>query len=149
MVIDDADPATMDSLEYARVVKKAPSAELVRVMSGPRRAEILGKLVRGMPDAFRAEVAGPLRAVVHWRLGGRADGGHDVFEMVIADGVCTVSPEPGGEPHLVLTANAADFVRLVTGNTHAVMLVMTGKLRTRGDLALTAKFPHLFAAPKP
>jgi hypothetical protein len=29
------------------------------------------------------------------------------------------------------------------------MLVMRGKLKTSGDLALTAKFPQLFDNPKP
>ena len=149
MLANDADPATMDPLEFARLVKKAPASDLRRLMEGERRPAILGELVRRMPGVFRADRAGSVNAVVHWRIGDRPDGGTDVYEMVIADGTCVLSAKPEREPKLTLTLGAVDFLNLVTGNRHAVMLVMQGRLKTRGDLALAAKFPNLFDVPKP
>jgi len=149
MSIDEADPATMDRLEYARLVKRSTADELRQLLAGERRSSVLDGIVFAMPDVFRADVAGRLRAVVHWVVGGRADGGSDVYELVIADGVCTVSPRPQGTPQLTLTVDAVDFLRMTTGNTHPVVLVMSGRLKAKGDLALTAKFPTLFATPHP
>jgi putative sterol carrier protein len=87
--------------------------------------------------------------VIHWRIGDRLDGGVDVYELVISDGACRLSPRPEGEPNLTLSLGAVDFLNVVTGNAHPVLLVMRGKLKTKGDLGLTAKFPNLFDVPKP
>ncbi|MDY7090320.1 MAG: SCP2 sterol-binding domain-containing protein [Actinomycetota bacterium] len=149
MLIDQADPAVMDPLAFARVVKATPTDVLRRVMSGERRTPILAELVRRMPDVFRPDRAAGHTAVVHWRVGGRPDGGLDVYELVIADGACTVSPTADGQPQLVLTLDAVDFLRMLTGNANAVALVMRGRLRSKGDLVLTAKLPGFFEPPRP
>jgi hypothetical protein len=149
MSVEHADPAMMDPLEFARLVKRTPSDDLRRLMHGERRAEVITELLSQMPGVFRADRAGGLDAVVHWRIGDRPDGGTDVYEFVIADGVCRLSPKPARQPALTLSLGAVDFLNLVTGNAHAVMLVMRGKLKTAGDLKLTAKFPSLFDPPKP
>jgi putative sterol carrier protein len=149
MFIDEADPAAMDPLEFARVVKRTPTDELHRVLAGDRRAAILGELVRSMPDVFRADRAAGISAIVHWRVGGRADGGFDTYELTIDGGVCTASDDPVHEPRLVLTIGGVDFLRMVTGNAHPVALLMRGKLKSKGDLGLTAKFPNLFEPPRP
>jgi len=149
MSIHDVQVEVMDPVEFARLVKRTPADELRQVLRGERRAEILDHLIGAMPAVFRPQVAGKTRAVVHWRIGDRADGGVDSYEMVIADGVCTLSPRADAQPQLTLSLAAVDFVHLVTGNAHAVMLVMKGRLKTRGDLGLTARFPNFFAAPRP
>lgn len=149
MSIHDVRVEGLDPVEFARLVKRTPDNQLREVMRGGRRAEILDYLIGGMLSAFRPQVAGRTRAVVHWRIGDRPDGGVDTYQMVIADGICTLSPRVDGQPQLTLNLAAADFVHLVTGNAHAVMLVMRGRLKTRGDLGLTARFPNFFAAPRP
>ncbi|WP_431930420.1 SCP2 sterol-binding domain-containing protein [Micromonospora sp. RP3T] len=149
MAVNDADPATMDPREFARLVKKTPTAELRQMMHSERRTAVLDELFSSMPGVFRADRARTLDAVIHWVIGDRPDGGTDTYEMVIANGACTLSPAPHAEPRLTLALGAVDFLNLVTGNAHAVALVMRGKLKTSGDLALTAKFPTLFDVPKP
>ena len=149
MTVEQADPATMDRLEFARLVKRTPTGELRRLLHGERRKAVLTEMVSQMPSVFRTDRAGSLAAVVHWRIGDRPDGGTDVYELVIADGSCRVSARPDRRPDLTLSLGAVDFLNLVTGNAHAVMLVMRGKLTTTGDLGLTAKFPSLFETPRP
>jgi hypothetical protein len=144
----DGNPAAMDPLDFARFVKRTPAEELLRLMRGERRAAVLDEVFRRMPGVFRADRAGTLDAIVHWRVGDRPDGGNDVYELAIADGACVVSPAPTAEPKLTLTLGAVDFLRLVTGNVHAVVLVMRGRLRTTGNVALTARFPSLFDVPR-
>ncbi|MEK8107794.1 hypothetical protein NKG94_27235 [Micromonospora sp. M12] len=83
-------------MEFAQLVKHTPDEELRQVLRGDRRAEILDHLIGGMPAVFRPQVAGRTRAVVHWLIGDRPDGGVDTYEMVIADGVCVLSPRAEG-----------------------------------------------------
>jgi hypothetical protein len=145
----DANPAEMDPLTFARLVKGASAHELQQLMRGERRQAVLDELLRQMPGAFRADKAGSLDAVVHWNIADRLDGGSDVYELVISRGTCRLSPSPQHEPQLTLSIGAVDFLRVVTGNAHPVALVMKGRLRTKGELGLIAKFPTLFAVPRP
>jgi putative sterol carrier protein len=148
MLASDVSPAAMDPREFALLVKKTPTAELRQLMHGERRTVVLDEVFERMPGVFRADRAGSLNAVIHWNIGDRPDGGTDVYELVIADGSCKLSPRPEHEPRLTLSISGVDFLNLVTGNAHPVALVMRGKLKTKGDLALTAKFPNLFDIPK-
>jgi putative sterol carrier protein len=149
MSAPEVNPAMMDPLEFARLVKATPKAELRQLMCGDQRQAVLDELFRRMPGVFRADRAGSLDAVVHWVIGDRPDGGADTYELVIANGTCQVSPRPERSPKLTLTIGAVDFLAVVTGNAHPVALVMKGRLKTKGDLGLTAKFPTLFEVPKP
>lgn len=142
------DPTTMNPRELAVFVKRTSSGDLRRLMHSERRAAVLDEIFANMPEVFRADRAGGLDAVIHWRVGDRPDGGVDAYEMVIRGGTCAVSPGGGREPNLTLSLGGVDFLNLVTGNAHAVALVMRGKLKTKGELALTAKFPTLFDPPK-
>ncbi|MFI5845712.1 SCP2 sterol-binding domain-containing protein [Catenuloplanes sp. NPDC051500] len=148
MSVDQGNPAALGPYGFGRFVKAASTAELEALMDGARRTEVLDEVFRRMPEVFRADRAAGLRAVVHWSIGGRTDGGFDYYELVIANGTCTVSPARIGTPQLTLRLGAVDFLRLVTGNVHAVLLIMRGRLRTAGELALTTKFPSLFDPPK-
>lgn len=148
MSIEQADPATADPVEFALLVKRTSAAELRHLLRGERRAIVLDGVFLRMPELFRADRAKSLRATVHWVIADRADGGSDRYELCIADGVCVVSPAPAHQPDLTLTATASDFLHIVTGNAHPVLLVMRGRLKTSGDRKLTAKFPTLFDVPK-
>jgi hypothetical protein len=53
------------------------------------RDQILDEIFKRMQEHFRPEAAGDTDAVIHWKLGGGADGSVDEFETVIK-GVCDV-----------------------------------------------------------
>jgi putative sterol carrier protein len=86
--------------------------------------------------------------VIHWSVTGRPDGGADTYEIVIADGVCTLSPAPQAEPKLSVTTGGVDFLQLISGNANPMMMFMTGKLKAKGDLGLAANLANLFDLPK-
>ena len=54
------------------------------------RGQILSEIFRRMAEHFRADAARDTDAVIHWRIGGRPDGGADEYETVIRDGACEV-----------------------------------------------------------
>ncbi|MFC0007325.1 SCP2 sterol-binding domain-containing protein [Micromonospora siamensis] len=118
-------------------------------MRSPRRAPLLDDIVADLPAVFLADRAGDLDAVVHWKVTGRPDGGDDVLELVIRRGTLTVSPVPTRTPRLTLTMGPVDFLRMVTGNANPRLLFLRGRMKARGDLGLTTRFPSLFGTPRP
>jgi putative sterol carrier protein len=144
----DKDPL-FDRLAFARQVKAASDTELHILMQSSRRASILHDIAADLPAVFRADRAGDLEAVVHWKVTGRPDGDADTLELVIAGGTLTVSTEPVHVPRLTLTLGPVDFLKVVTGNANAMLLFLRGRLRASGDRAFTTRFPSLFETPRP
>ncbi|GIF72133.1 SCP2 sterol-binding domain-containing protein [Asanoa siamensis] len=142
------DPTTMGPRELGAFVKRTSTPELRRLMHGDRRPAVLDEIFSNMPEVFRSDRAGALNAVIHWRVGDRPDGRTDDYEMTVAGGRCSVRKGHYLAPDLTLSIGGVDFLSLVTGQAHAVMLVMRGRLKTKGDLGLAAKFPTLFDPPK-
>jgi hypothetical protein len=138
-----------DRLGFARQVKAATDDELLDLMRSPRRAPLLDDIVADLPAVFLADRAGGLDAVVHWKVTGRPDGGDDVLELVISRGTLVVSPVPTRTPRLTLTLGPVDFLRMVTGNANPKLLFLRGRMKARGDLGLTTRFPSLFGTPRP
>ncbi len=138
-----------DRLGFARQVKAASDSELLALMQSPRRASIVHDIVEDLPAVFLADRAGDLEAVVHWKVTGRPDGGADTLELVIAGGTLAVSLEPRRTPRLTLTLGPVDFLKMVTGNANPRLLFLRGRMKARGDVGLTARFPSLFGTPRP
>lgn len=134
------DPATLDAAEVARIVSKAKDDHLRRIMSGGFRGIVLDEVFRRFPDYLDRERAGKLAAAIVWKITGRPDGGADRFLIRIADGTCTVSPDPedGSARDATITIDGVDFLKLVTGNLNPMLGVLRGKLRIAGDLAIAS-----------
>ena len=145
---DLSDFGSVDPKQFAQLVKNAPADQIKAVMQGDQRSKVLDEIFGRMPTLFRADRAGSTNAVIHWNIGDRPDGGVDTYELVIANGACTLSPEPANDPKLALTVGAVDFLKVVSGNANPVMLFMTGKLKAKGDLGLAANIANLFDIPK-
>jgi putative sterol carrier protein len=149
---DDAtavDPTQVDANELAKNLGQATDDQLKELMAGELREQILTEIFRRMAEHFRADSARDVDAVIHWRIGGRADGGSDVYETVIADGACEAHE---GTTHdsarVTFTIGGAHFLKLVTGNAAGPTLFMTGKLKIEGDLMFAASAASLFTIPK-
>jgi SCP-2 sterol transfer family len=149
--VSDFDPSTFASAEpeqFAKAVKAAGKDQLEAAMSGASRATILDEIFRRFPAQFRPDRAGGMSAVIHWIITGRPDGGADTYEVVVADGACTVSPAPEHEPKLAVTLGGVDFLNLIAGNANPMMMFMTGKLKAKGDLGLAANLEKIFNLPR-
>ena len=146
--IDPAEFASLDPARFSEMVKSAPKDQLDALVAGDQRDKVLAEIFGRFPAQFRADRAGTTNAVIHWNIGGRADGGSDTYEVVIADGACTVSPSPTAEPKLDVTIGGTDFLLLLAGVANPMMMFMTGKLKAKGDLGLAANLANLFDLPK-
>lgn len=143
------DPSQIDANELARNMSQASDEQLAELMSGPMRGQILAEIFRRMEEHVRADSARDTEAVIHWRIGGRPDGGEDLWETVIADGACAVHEGFQSESaRVTFRVGGADFLQLVTGNAAGPLLFMSGKLKIEGDMMFAASAAGLFAIPK-
>jgi putative sterol carrier protein len=142
------DFTSVDPSQFAQMVKSASKEQLEAVMASDQRGKILDEIFSRFPAQFRPDKAGSTNAVIHWNIGGRPDGGTDTYELVIADGTCTLSPTPQAEPKLTVSIGGVEFLQLVSGSANPMMMFMTGKLKAKGDLGLAANLANLFDLPK-
>ena len=142
------DFGSVDPQQFAALVKGASKDELKAMMAGDDRAKILDEIFARFPSQFRADRAGNTNAVIHWIIGGKADGGSDTYEVVIADGTCTVTATPAAESTLAVNIDGVDFLQLLAGTANPMMMFMTGKLKAKGDLGLAANLAKLFDVQK-
>lgn len=139
---------SVDPAEFPKIVKSTPDKKLAEVMAGDHRGPVLDQIFGRFPSQFRPDRAGSTSAVIHWVIGGRADGGSDTYQVVIDNGTCTTSSEADQDPRLTITVGAVDFLKVVSGNGNPMTMFMTGKLKARGDLGLAANISNLFSLPK-
>ena len=138
----------IDPSQAATAVGSATPEQLEEGMRGEMREPILAQIFSQMREHIKGDAAAVHDAVVHWRIGGREDGGHDLYEVVIRAGSCEVREEPTEQPRVTLSIDAAHFLRLVTNNANGPELFMSGQLKIEGDLAFASMMPALFRIPK-
>jgi putative sterol carrier protein len=146
--ITGLDFTTVEPKQFAQIVKSTPDSQISELLQGERRKQILDAIFTKFPSLFRPDRAGSTNAVIHWNVGGAPDGGVDTYELVVSDGVCTLSPSADNDPKLAITVGPVDFIKVVSGNGNPMMMFMTGKLKAKGDLGLAANIANLFDIPK-
>ena len=102
------------------------------------------KLMGLMPKAFRPEKAVGVDAVVQYNLTGEQGGD---WIITIGDGKCSVKKGVAEAPRLTLTADAADYLNIITGKLNAMSAFAGGKLKLKGDLNLAMKLMDFFKLP--
>jgi putative sterol carrier protein len=129
----------------ARWVSIASDQRLQAVMrSWPRRI-LLWQIFRTMRR--RAQPDPRMAAVVEFRISGRRDGGVDRYHVTFTDGRCRSSPG-ARSPDLTLELEPVAFLHLVTGIGSPQRLLLTGKLKLRGDLMLALALPRVLRLPR-
>lgn len=105
----------------------------------------IDELMSRMPEAFRPEKAEGVEAVVQYHLTG--DQGGD-WVIRIEDGTCEVEEGTTDDPNLTLTADAQDYVKVVTGDIDGMSAFAQGKLKLKGDISLAMKLQGFFKMPE-
>jgi putative sterol carrier protein len=97
-------------------------------------------LMEKMPGAFIPEKAEGVDAVIQFNLG--AEGGDWV--VTIRDQKCVVERGTTDSPNLTLTAEAPDYIDMITGKLNPMTAIATKKIVLKGDLNLAMKYMNLF-----
>jgi putative sterol carrier protein len=136
----------IDPAQYAVLVRNTPDDRLAAGLHANRDL-ILGQIYAQMADHLDPDTAREAEAVIEWRIGGRDDGGHDRYQVIVTRGTCTIEREGEQEPSAVFTIGPVEFLRLVTGNVNGPELFMTGRITVEGDLMLAAIVQSWFRVP--
>ena len=96
-------------------------------------------LMKKMPDAFVPEKAEGIDAVIQFHLGEGGD-----WICTIQDQACTAVEGVTEEPNLTLTAEADDYIDMITGKLNPMTAIATKKVVLKGDLNLAMKYMNLF-----
>jgi putative sterol carrier protein len=138
-----------DATQLAQMVATASDEQLAEGMNDPEgRKATLDEIFRRMAEHVEPSKAKGNDAVIHFKILDAPDGGYDHYEVVLADGACTVTDEPANDPRVSFKIGPVDFLRLVSGNAAGPMLFMTGKLGIEGDLMYASTMTSLFRIPK-
>jgi len=105
----------------------------------------VAEIMSMIPTVFVAEKAQGVEAVVHFKFTGKEAG---EWNAVILDGRCEVAQGiPRSKPTISVSADAADFVRVATGELDGMQAYMDGKLKITGDILLAPRLLQLFRVP--
>ena len=98
-------------------------------------------LMERMPGAFLPEKAGDADVVIQFHFTGDQESS---WHADIKDGACTVEQGEAENPTLTLTAEAQDYIDVITGKLDGMKAFMQGKLKLAGDLNLAMKMMNFF-----
>jgi putative sterol carrier protein len=98
-------------------------------------------LMSKMPGAFLPEKAPGLDAVIQFKFTGEEPGD---WYAVVKDDKVNVEKGEHGSPHMTLTADSGDYVKIFTGELDGMQAFMQGKLKLGGDLNLAMKLTQMF-----
>ena len=135
-----------DTAALARMLRLMPPEELAEGVRVNRDA-LLGQAFARFGDRLSA-VGRRQRGVIKWRISGARGGGHDRWFVVLRDGSCESGRDLDLRPRVTFTVGPLDFLRLVTGNADPARLVLSRRLRIRGDLLWAARMPRFFSIPR-
>lgn len=94
------------------------------------------ELLYKMPEAFRAEAAGDLEAVIQYDIS-------EPVHHVIKNGSLHVHDGHADNPNLTVKIADDDLVKLMTGELNGMSAYMTGRLKVQGDMMLAQRLVGL------
>ncbi len=136
--------ADLKAEAFAWWVSSSSDQRLQSIMRSHLRAVLLWQIFRTMRQ--RALPDERVNAVVEFRITGRRDEGIDHYRLTLADGRCRTS-RPDEPPALTLELGPVAFLRLVSGTASTRGLLLTGKLKLRGQLLLALTLPTALRIP--
>ncbi len=130
-------------------VRTVSEATLELVMHSRVRGVLLWQIFRTIRQ--RAQPDARINAVVEFRITGRRNGGIDRHQLTFTNGRCrNARRRRGGRtPTVTLELAPVAFLRLVGGTASPQRLLITGRLKVRGDLLLALALPRTLRLLKP
>jgi hypothetical protein len=141
-----ATPAPASRAELVAMVARATDEQLAAGLAANGDAILSGVFGR-MSQNLDAEAAGDTNAVLEWQIATGPDEAPRRYQLVVADGACSVDPAATHEPDVVFTIGGVDFLRMVAGLGDPGEYFMFGRLQATGDLFLAARSRTFFVPP--
>jgi putative sterol carrier protein len=103
------------------------------------------QIVDAMPEYLIPEKAGSTNATIVFDLSG--DNGGKWWVKIHNGTAESGKGDPADPANLTLLADAAEWVKIMTGKTDPTAAFMQGKLKIKGDMGLAIKMQSLFRRP--
>jgi hypothetical protein len=127
-------------------VRTASGQRLQSVMRSRFRGVLLWQIFRTICQ--RAQPDARIDAVVEFRITGGRDGGIDRYRLALTDGRCRRPIRRGRRPALTLELEPVAFLYLVAGTMSPQRLLISGRLKLRGDIMLALALPTALRLPR-
>jgi putative sterol carrier protein len=142
------DPAALDPIDVATVLKDTPRKHLEKVMASGFRPIVLGEIFRRLPDYLDPEKARGVELAVGFRMLGNPSGEVERYLVRVASGSATVSTgEEGERRDATVSCQAHDYLRLATGHLNPVTAVLKGRIKVKGDPTKALQLSSVLAIP--
>jgi hypothetical protein len=132
---------------FERLVRDSSPQRLEQLMRSPARRPLLDGIFWQMPRQVDASVAAETTTAIRWVVTGRADGGSDVYQLVIEDGRARSERGETVESRLTVTLDGVEFLKLASGNSDPMKAYFTGRIQLSGDIMVAAKLAQMFRMP--
>jgi alkyl sulfatase BDS1-like metallo-beta-lactamase superfamily hydrolase len=133
----------------AQLVATVPPERLDHVMTTPFGRAVIEGIFWQMPLRLDRTRAAGTTACIRWRITTASNGSMLIYNLTLTEGSASVIRGRGGpDPRLTITVDAAEFLRLATGNSNPMQAYFSGKLSLTGDLLLAARMTALFRIPR-
>jgi putative sterol carrier protein len=100
-----------------------------------------------MPKMVDEKAAVGTTTEIRWLITGRADGGEDVYRLLIEDGRARTERGDGGDPRLTIKLDGVEFLKLASGNSDPMQAYFKGRIEMSGDIMVAAKLAQMFKMP--
>jgi hypothetical protein len=132
-----------------RAARSLSDDRLAQLMQTPARRVVLDGIFWQLPRQIDRTRASELTAAIRWRISGRPDGRADLYQLEIAGGRSRVMRRPtADDPHITITLDATELLRLATGSTHPIKSYLDGRVAFAGNPVLAAKLIALLRLPR-
>jgi hypothetical protein len=142
-----ADAPAQLSGGFERVVRDTSPERLVQIMRSPARKPVLDGMFWQMPKMIDAKAAAGTTTEIRWTVTGRADGGEDIYRLLIVDGRARTERGDGGDPRLTIKLDGVEFLKLASGNSDPMQAYFKGRIEMTGDIMVAAKLAQIFRMP--
>lgn len=132
---------------FERLVRESPPQRLEQLMRSPARRALLDGIFWQMPRQVDASAAAGTNTAVKWVVTGRADGGHDVYHLLIEEGQARTERGDTADARLTVTLDGVEFLKLASGNSDPMQAYFTGRIQLSGDIMVAAKMAQIFRMP--
>jgi putative sterol carrier protein len=97
--------------------------------------------LESLPSMLDKDAAEDLDAVYQFNLRG-ARGGQ--YQLLVQGGTCTVKEGVHADPHVTLSMDGDDCIRLLNGQISGMAMAMSGRVQMDGDISLAMRLKSLF-----
>jgi len=99
------------------------------------------ELFQALPSKLDKEAAEDIDAVYQFDLSGSQSG---QYQLLVQNGACVVKEGTHTNPHVTLSVDGEDCVKLLNGQLSGQAIFMSGRLQISGDLGLAMQLKSLF-----